>query len=114
MNKILIFAPEKEDEVVSSFPLIHLIDEKLDPEEINIIQFGDTARLYQALPYKINIFDIPQEAYNFMGIHKFSKNLHDIFNITHFFDLRGDFLSQWAGKSFASIERIGERKSWCR
>jgi hypothetical protein len=112
VNKVLIFSPKEEDEVVSSFPLIHLIDEKLNPDEINIIQQGETARLYQALPYQIKIWDIPDDSYSFMGIHKFSKNLHDVFNITHFFDLRGEFLSQWTGKTFASAERIGERKSW--
>lgn len=112
MNKILIFAPSSEEEVVSSFPLIHLIDEHLNPEEINIIQYGETAKLYNALPYKIKLYDIPKGYYNLLGIHKFSKNLHDVFNISHFFDLRGEFLSQWTGKSFASCERIGESKAW--
>lgn len=112
MNKILIFAPKSEDAIIASFPFIHLVDEKLNPSEINIIDSGVNSKLYQVLPFKVNLWSIPEDQYSFLGIHKYSKNLHDVFNITHFFDLRGEFLSQWTGKCFAAVERVGEEISW--
>ncbi len=109
MNKFLIKAPAQPEKMMLTFPFLHLLDENYPGSEINIIIDEDALDVYDQLQFKVNVYRFPKGKLSLLGIHHFSYNLLDVFNIDKYFDFENTFKSSFMGFTFRCHERIGRK-----
>ena len=109
MKKILIRVPNTINGVILTFPFFHALREEYSDAEINVIVNEDIPDVYTFLNENLNlrIFKFPLKKNSILGIHHFSYNLIDVFNIDLFIDLENTFKSSFMGLAFRSHERVG-------
>lgn len=107
LKKILIRAPKKKSEAVSTFPLIHKVREEYPNSQIHIIHDQDHSGYYSSFPFETFTYEFNEEDVSLPGIHKYAVNQNEIFNIDIYFDLSGSFKSAFLGFSFRAKERVG-------
>lgn len=107
MKKILVRAPEKEEDIILSFPFMHALKEEFPQDQINVIAPEGIHDLYGFLPFELAIHPFPIKNNTLPGIHHYAYNLHDVFNIDIYFDLIDDFKSAFMGFAFRSKIRMG-------
>src|SRR3989339_369677 len=109
MKKILIKGPAKRDELILAFPFFHALRTEFVDAEINLIVNDDLPDLCKFLNTKLNVksYSFPLKKNSLWGIHHYSYNLLDVFNIDLFFDLEDSFKSAFMGITFRARERIG-------
>ena len=111
MKKILISAPSSIDQIIKTYPMIHLIENEMNPSEINIVVNETLAPYLSFLEVKCNIYPLPIKKNTLWGVHHFAYNLKEVFNIDTYFDLIGNIKSGILGQSFRCIDRVGIRKN---
>jgi ADP-heptose:LPS heptosyltransferase len=112
VKKILVKLPKLGVNVFLAFPFITILSEEYPKAEINIlVEAGDlTAFLY--LPFKVKVFERPQNKQNLIETHHFIANLNDVFNIDLFFDLENSFNSAFIGFNVRAKNRVGFDMGW--
>ncbi len=109
MKKILIKAPSNREELLLSFPFFFALRQEFGDAEINVIVNDNLPFLYDFMKVKLGIktYSFPLVKNSILGIHHYSYNLLDIFNIDLFFDLDDSFKSAFMGFAFRAHERVG-------
>ncbi|WP_127717701.1 glycosyltransferase family 9 protein [Halobacteriovorax sp. HLS] len=107
MHKILVQSPRTKDEIILSFPFFIKLKEKYPESRIYVIVDSGLEEILELLPFKVEIYPLPQKLNTVAGIHKFAVNVKDIFNIELFFDLALDHKGALTGFSFRARKRIG-------
>jgi len=110
METFLIKGPLTDQEVVSSFPLIHLIKERNPDAKISIVLDEGQNNLYNFLSFKVDVFFLPESKANLIGVHHFAVNLLEVFNIDVFIDLENSLKSSFLGFSFKAKHKLGYKK----
>lgn len=93
--------------MIASFPFFHVLCSKYPDSELNVIVNSDLFDLYKVLPFDLKLHSFPDDKDTLFGIHHYSYNLFDVFNIDIFFDLQNTFKSSFMGFCFRAHERIG-------
>ncbi len=106
-TKVLIKASTDNTENLLSFPFLHAIHKLFDRLEIDILIDEGVFNVFKLLPFDLNIYEVPKKKSSLAGIHHFSYNLNDVFNVDYFFDFKGDFKGSFFGITFNAHERIG-------
>lgn len=107
MKKILVRAPDDEENVILSFPFMHALKDEFPQDQINVICSERALDLYRFLPFELALHSFPEKKNTLPGIHHFAYNLHDVFNVDIYFDLVDDFKSAFMGFAFRCKERLG-------
>lgn len=107
MQKILIKAPSRPSEILATFPFIHKLNDLYSEVEINIILNEGVFNYYLTLPFRVNVYELPNHRQSITGVHKFAYGLNEVFNIDSYFNLEGKFLYNFMGRSFKAKQRIG-------
>jgi len=110
METFLIKGPSTDQEVVSSFPLIHLIKERNPDAKISIVLDEGQNNLYNFLSFKVDVFFLPESKSNLIGVHHFAVNLLEVFNVDIFIDLENSLKSSFLGFSFKAKHKLGYKK----
>jgi len=110
VKTFLIKGPLTDEEVVSSFPLIHLIKEGNPDVKISIVLDEGQNNLYNFLSFKVDVFFLPESKSNLMGVHHFAVNLLEVFNVDVFIDLENSLKSSFLGFSFKAKHKLGYKK----
>jgi len=110
MKTFLIKGPLTDQEVVSSFPLIHLIKECHPDAKISIVLDEGQNNLYNFLSFSVDVFFLPESRSNLIGVHHFAVNLLEVFNVDVFIDLENSLKSSFLGFSFKAKHKLGYKK----
>ncbi|OUR98941.1 hypothetical protein A9Q84_05885 [Halobacteriovorax marinus] len=110
MEKFLIQSPREKENILLTFPFFIQLKEKFPDAQINVIVNKGLEEHFELLPFKVNIYPLPERLDSLTGIHKFAVNVTDVFNIDYFFDLARDPKGAFTGMSFRSKIRVGEDK----
>ncbi|MCK5882088.1 MAG: hypothetical protein KAG61_00245 [Bacteriovoracaceae bacterium] len=106
-KKVLIRSSADNAENLLCFPLLHALRNAFEGLEIDVLVDEGNFNVFKLLPFKVNCYEVPKKKSSFAGIHHFSYNLNEVFNVDYFFDLKGDFKGAFFGITFNAHERIG-------
>ena len=106
MNKFLILFPREYKDVFEFFPLLFSIRENYPNSEINILLENDDDHI-GLLPFEIKTHIIREEDISLIMGGKLAHNFSDIFNITHYINLRETIASAYLGRAFRAKYKIG-------
>lgn len=106
--KFLVYLPKQFSLVLSSLPFLDHIQDEFGDAEINILVHESSLEFFLLQKFNFNSFSYcDQDIASPMSIHKFSANLHDVFNVDVFFSLDTTFAGSFFGFCFQAKERIG-------
>lgn len=105
--KILIKSPKDNWEVLSALPFYQKVEELYKGCEISLIENDQTRKLFEFLDLPIMHYHLPERLNHFLGVHKFSVNENNLFNIDIYFDLENTMVSSYLGRCFKARERFG-------
>ena len=111
MDKFLILLPRFKSDALEVLPFLTILKNKFPDSEINLLVDQDLRDQLFFLDASYRIFIVKEENKGLIGGHKFSVNLKDVFNVTHFFNLSKGLASTLIGNNFKSENRIGWKKS---
>lgn len=106
MNKFLLLLPKEYKDAFEFFPLLFSIKENYPESEINLLLEKNDDHL-SLLPFEVIKHIIKEEDISLVMGGKLAHNFSDIFNITHFINLRDTMASAYIGRAFRSVHRIG-------
>ena len=106
MDKFLILFPREYKDAFEFFPLLFSIKENYPEAEINILA-EETDDHIHLLPFEVNTYIIKQEDISLLMGGKLAHNFGDIFNVTHYVNLRETIASAYLGRTFRAKHRIG-------
>ncbi|MBL6989504.1 MAG: hypothetical protein ISR65_06985 [Bacteriovoracaceae bacterium] len=107
MKKILIKPPATSVEAILCFPFIHAVALEFPDAQINIILEDSVVNYFELTGVNYHVYTFPKKNNSLLGIHHYSYNLQEVFNIDLFFDLENTFKSSFMGFCFRAKERIG-------
>jgi len=108
LKKVLLRIPKDANNSISSFPFLHFLKSVLGSEtQFHVIIDEDTEDLFNLLPFEVSSYVLPKDKNNLRGVHHFSCNLHDVFNVDYFFDFENTAKSNLMGWTFKCKERYG-------
>lgn len=107
MQKILVQAPRSRENILLSFPFFMKLRESFPSAIIYVVIDSGLEENIELLPFKVEIYPLPERLNTLPGIHKFAVNVKDVFNIEYFFDLAMDRKGALTGFSFRAKNRIG-------
>ena len=107
MKKILVQAPRNINLIISSFPFFIKLREMNRDSIIYVVVDSGLEESLELLPFKVQIYPLPERLNTVAGIHKFAVNVKDIFNVDEFFDLALDHKGAVLGLSFRCKKRFG-------
>jgi hypothetical protein len=107
MQKILVQAPRSSENILLAFPFFIKLKESYPEAKIYVVVDSGLEENLELLPFKVEIYPLPQRLNSIPGIHKFAVNVKDIFNIELFFDLAMDHKGALTGFSFRAKRRFG-------
>lgn len=110
-TKVLVLLPEFEVDALEILPFLSLLKEEFQEAEINLLVHEKDREDLFFLDPSFKIFIFKEHEKGLLGGHKFSVNLKDVFNITHFFNLDTGLYSSMFGLHFRAKNRIGYKSS---
>ena len=110
MDKIVLLLPEGPFDIFQLFPALHFLHENGGEEtELSLITESDYSKELSHLNFKIQNFVVDQKDLSALGAIKLAHKLDDLFNITHFVNLRKGVAGHTLGKSLKAKNRISPK-----
>jgi hypothetical protein len=106
VNKFLILFPSEYKDIFEFFPLLFSIKENYPESEINILVEENDDHI-ALLPFQVKTYLIKEDDISLIMAGKLAHNFSDIFNITHYVNLRETIASAYLGRTFRAKYRIG-------
>ncbi len=111
--KIAVKLPDGLNEVMSCFPLLHAINEFLNPDDFHIIATKESFELLTLLPFKAYFHEFDVENYkNLLDVHRFAVDRRDLSHANIFFSLTEEPKDQFMAMTFRGKQRVGFEGKW--
>lgn len=105
--KILVKCPATNEGLIASTPFLSLLHEKNQENELAVIVDEGVSELIPYLRWPYQLYTLPERWHSMTGVHKFSVNQHDLFNIEAYYDLESSLVSAYLGWCFKAKKRMG-------
>jgi hypothetical protein len=106
-NKLLILLPRNVGDSFSYFSFLINAYHHFDEPEVNILIGTEEEHHFDLLPFKANIYRVEEESLTLTKSGQLAYQLQDLFNITHFFNLRDEARYAYVGRAFRAKKRTG-------
>ncbi|MBI2521805.1 MAG: hypothetical protein HYV97_15425 [Bdellovibrio sp.] len=107
MKKVLIHGSASVEQLILSFPALHVLKKESTDDEIYLALFDHTKEAAKYLACDIKSLFLPVKYKNIFDAHRFVANIKSLANIDCFLDFESSVTSSFAGYNLKSPIRIG-------